>query len=486
MTSANLIDRMSIWRSDLTVLQTTVVAVLYIVGARIGQLFAIEPGNVTPVWIPSGVMLALALRFGSKVWLGIFLGAFVGNVWAYFSIESLSLSIRAIASGLMNGVGDVISTVIAAQLIIHFANTTRILSNVKSLGLFLAFGVFAGPLASAIFGVSGLYVFGHIEAAQFVSVFETWWLGDSVGVLIFTPLIIAWLYPEHDFDRRTLIVLVVTLAYACLVAVILFGLFVVHRYFAYGVYLFIPMLFALLFRYGQRLVFSVQAAVLSIAVVATSMGYGPVQHESEWVALIQLQLFAAVFSLILFTIALFNLEKTRSEELLEKRARELEELYRKDSLTGLWNRYRIKEFMTNEINRFRRDKRAFGLLILDIDDFKSINDDYGHLEGDKVLTELVDQIRLNIRNIDFFGRWGGEEFTIIVTDIDEPELLSLGEKINSLIREHHFTTPKPITISIGAAIVNERDTELTLFDRADAALLIAKGSGKDRTVMAPL
>ena len=92
------------------VIEILFVTLLYIFSARIGQFFAIEPGNITPVWLPSGIMVALAFTRGPRIWPGVFLGAFLGNVWAYFSSDSFILAIQSLVAGTFNGIGDVIST----------------------------------------------------------------------------------------------------------------------------------------------------------------------------------------------------------------------------------------------------------------------------------------------------------------------------------------------------------------------------------------
>ncbi len=101
---------------NINVIETLWVAILYVLSARIGQSLTIEPGNVTPVWIPFGLMIALALKRGPQIWVGVFLGAFAGNAWAYFTLTSLTASITAsitaIFAGVMNGIGDVLSTVL--------------------------------------------------------------------------------------------------------------------------------------------------------------------------------------------------------------------------------------------------------------------------------------------------------------------------------------------------------------------------------------
>ncbi|WP_196159265.1 diguanylate cyclase [Reinekea sp. G2M2-21] len=463
--------------------QSLWVAITYVICARIGQMFAIDPANVTPVWIPSGILLAVALRLGPQIWPGIFLGAFTGNIWAYFSTDSLTRMLAAVASATLNGIGDVISIVVMAQLIVHLNRSNRILNSHQSLAIFIVFGAFVGPFISALFGATGLLWFGHIESEAYRTVMQTWLLGDSTGVIIFTPFLLSWLYPEEHFTRRTLFTLIVVTAYAMLITGVIFDILRLPKLAQYGLFLFLPALFYALIHLGQRLVFSVQVAALSLAVVATALNKGPFYQADPHSALIYLQLFAAIFSLVLFVFAILNMDKSRSSKLLQRRTLELEELYRKDALTKLWNRYRIKEFMDLEMIRYRRDKRPFGLLLLDIDDFKRINDEHGHLTGDKVLIELSQFVQSRIREVDFLGRWGGEEFIIIVSETSAEAILLLAEKLQTMIREHNFESIQPrLTVSIGVSLVNETDTELTLMDRVDSALYQAKNKGKDQVI----
>ncbi|KZY67128.1 hypothetical protein A3738_05470 [Oleiphilus sp. HI0066] len=144
------------WLRDIRLSEVVVIATIYVVFARLGQTFAIEPSNVTPVWIPSGVLMAVALRYGPHIWPGVFLGAFLGNIWAYFSTKSFSTIFNAIASASMNGLGDVISIVVAAELIRHFARSEEILASQRTLAYYLFYGAILGPFASALFGSSGL------------------------------------------------------------------------------------------------------------------------------------------------------------------------------------------------------------------------------------------------------------------------------------------------------------------------------------------
>lgn len=182
-------------------------------------------------------------------------------------------------------------------------------------------------------------------------------------------------------------------------------------------------------------------------------------------------------------MAILALEQQNARWSLKLRREELEQLYRQDALTGLWNRYRISEFIDLELARYRREQHPFGVILIDIDHFKKINDTLGHLVGDEVLRELSGLLHEHIREKDLMGRWGGEEFIVIVTHTRLEELQQLAEKLRELSEEHRFgKRGLYVTLSLGVTMVQENDTELLLLDRADSALYEAKHGGRNRVV----
>ena len=114
---------------------------------------------------------------------------------------------------------------------------------------------------------------------------------------------------------------------------------------------------------------------------------------------------------------------------------------------------------------------------------KNFNDTFGHNQGDSVLRTVAQTLRSNIRESDTMGRWGGEEFLIIVQDIDAKSLLALGEKLLNLVRQSHLTLPDKrkmfVTVSIGGTLVRENDTLESLVDRADRLMYQSKANGRN-------
>lgn len=168
-----------------------------------------------------------------------------------------------------------------------------------------------------------------------------------------------------------------------------------------------------------------------------------------------------------------------------KLERELERRATTDELTGIANRRTILDGLTAALERFHRKHRPMVVLILDLDFFKRINDEFGHVAGDRLLKAIVRAVQHEIRTIDHFGRLGGEEFIIILEDTRREAATQIAERILHRVRHTTFdlATPHPIhmTLSIGATESQAIDETLTaLLERADSALYAAKNQGRDQ------
>ena len=158
---------------------------------------------------------------------------------------------------------------------------------------------------------------------------------------------------------------------------------------------------------------------------------------------------------------------------------ELKKLATLDALTGLYNRVKLDEVLNLELHRASRYKHTFGIMMIDIDFFKSINDNYGHLVGDAVLVKLSKSIRQNIRSSDTMFRWGGEEFVILSLEVDETTLLSLAENIRKTVEDMQIQEVGQVTVSIGVTLHNPNDNVNTIMKRADDALYNAKNNNRN-------
>lgn len=153
-----------------------------------------------------------------------------------------------------------------------------------------------------------------------------------------------------------------------------------------------------------------------------------------------------------------------------------------DHLTKAANRRYLLAIVESKIREFKTTGTTFGIAFIDIDDFKQINDTYGHLVGDRVLKILAETIQNNFRKHDFLGRWGGEEFIIVFSDVNSDGLLDAAEKIRKLISTSSLRQKEEnlrVTVSIGATVILANDSPETIISRADRLMYTSKKNGKN-------
>jgi diguanylate cyclase (GGDEF)-like protein/PAS domain S-box-containing protein len=153
-----------------------------------------------------------------------------------------------------------------------------------------------------------------------------------------------------------------------------------------------------------------------------------------------------------------------------------------DLLTGLVNRHRFEELLASEIERAKRYRGSFSVLMLDIDHFKRVNDRHGHPIGDLVLKQFAETLRPHLRATDTLARWGGEEFTLLLPSTPATEARVLAENLRERIGNTRMPVQGNITISIGMTEYRPPETLHELLRRVDAALYEAKERGRDRVV----
>jgi diguanylate cyclase (GGDEF)-like protein len=177
------------------------------------------------------------------------------------------------------------------------------------------------------------------------------------------------------------------------------------------------------------------------------------------------------------SLAALAYDNARRRELLAEQART-------DELTGLFNRRHFHERLAAELARAQRDESPVGLVLLDVDDFKRVNDVHGHPIGDQVLVAFGEVLSAHVRAGDVICRSGGEEFAVILPDADEAEAARAAERLVAAVRGAEWSVAGPITASAGVAVApRDAMTVATLFKAADECLLAAKAQGKDRVVL---
>ena len=177
---------------------------------------------------------------------------------------------------------------------------------------------------------------------------------------------------------------------------------------------------------------------------------------------------------------------SRLQDALRRRNAELERISRSDPLTGLPNRRDIDEHLASMLAAGRRHGDTLGVAMIDIDHFKSINDTYGHAAGDAVLQQVAQRLRLAARQEDLVGRWGGEEFIVLLPRCDAARVFDVSDRVRRTVAATPVDLPEggslTVTVSIGCTPGLDDD----VVERADSALYTAKEEGRNRTIALPV
>ena len=171
---------------------------------------------------------------------------------------------------------------------------------------------------------------------------------------------------------------------------------------------------------------------------------------------------------------------------LRARNAELDRVSRIDMLTNIYNRRHLDEHLRAVISAARRHDRTVGVLIVDIDHFKNVNDEHGHLAGDAVLREVAARLQQAMRTEDALGRWGGEEFLAVLTDTPPEGVRVMAERLRQVVAAAPFTLDdgSQIRVTVSVGHTNGREDAEVLVHRADDALYVAKAEGRNRVASA--
>ncbi len=166
---------------------------------------------------------------------------------------------------------------------------------------------------------------------------------------------------------------------------------------------------------------------------------------------------------------------------------QLVQLASEDVLTGLANRRRFNEYFERALKAYQKSVKSVSLILIDVDNFKEVNDTFGHLTGDKTLVRIAHILKSKLRHTDMVARWGGEEFAILLLDVSKADALSIANSIHTAIKEDsalHELLHHPITVSLGVGELTNAESQDGLVYKVDKALYRAKNEGKDQVVFA--
>ena len=233
------------------------------------------------------------------------------------------------------------------------------------------------------------------------------------------------------------------------------------------------------YTYGELCSISQNTSWKNATLVAVGMREGPPKYDMSYSEVEIEEKSNSLQSTLLLKLVHFIRAVVEDFEIVQQ---ELELLSNTDKLTGLNNRGRIDEILKDEIEQVKNNEYNISIILLDIDYFKLVNDTYGHHVGDIVLVEIANILKTNIRKCDIVGRWGGEEFMIILKNINLENAVKEAERIRKVICNYKFTTVGNISASFGVTNINKFDDEVKVLNRVDNALYKAKNTGRNKVV----
>jgi|RhiMetdeSRZDD1v2_1073273.scaffolds.fasta_scaffold06767_1 diguanylate cyclase (GGDEF)-like protein len=431
---------------------------VYFVAAKLGLQLAFVYPSASSVWPGTGIALSAILLLGYRVWPGIFLGAFLANV----------MTAGSVATSLGIALGNTLEGLIGAHFLHCFANGRNAFDRARDILKFAFLAATLSTVISATIGVTSLSLGGYIQSKDFGRVWFTWWLGDTIGSILLTPLLVLWsINPRIRWNLSQICERILFLSLFILLNLVIFGGVTPLSQENYPLeFLCVPFFIWTAFRFDQRETAAAVVILGALALWGTLHGYGPFVTRTSQESLLLLQLFMGVKAVMSLVLAALVAEYRRVETQLSHQAIT-------DPLTGLWNYRKFIDVLDGEIKRAERTERPFAMLFLDVDNLKMINDRLGHIAGNQALCRVANALRGSCRSIDTVARFGGDEFAMILPEAEEKAAHIVADRIaNRLVHDHDG--PR-ITVSVGIAVYpTDGDRKESLVSAADRILYKVK------------
>ena len=444
---------------------------IYIPTAILGTSLSIPPGNVTPIFPAAGLAFAAYLILGSSILPGIFLGSFIGNL---VSILRHSFDLTAFSATFIIGIGEVLASVLATFILLRYMKAEASLNTPRNLLIFFTISLFW--LVSPSIGVTSLAVHGLIEWNNYWYTWLTWWLGDAIGIMLITPAILlarsATPKRLHVYNIKTTLPLI--LVYALFISALNLTKWPV-------IFLLIPatLLLVLKFEMFGAAIGSILAGTLIVGILLSGGALYEDYDLNHRLLLVQLLIGVNSFT------AYFLAAHVRTIIRLGRIFIEAKQESETDPLTGLLNRRGLENHAAKTLHQTRQGDNGQTLIILDLDNFKYINDTYGHNTGDRVLVAFANSLHNLLRRNDIAARIGGEEFVLLIGTVHKSEQQAICQRVLQMTKTISFSDISAdfnLTVSGGLADTTEANELKGLITLADNRLYHAKNSGKNQII----
>lgn len=445
-----------------------ITAIVYLLLAHLANELNDPVSIGASFWPAAGITTAVMLLIPTRQWTWV-LAAIVIAEGGGNHLRGFPLS-----ASFFWTVGNCVEPLLAAYLIRRSGNQHGSLTPLGNLLRFMIFGVVIAPLAGATIGSLGTILVMGSPAWQ---VWPKYVVGDALGVLVMAPVLLSWFDTKPPPRRRTeSALLTISVLILCALAFRNWG----HSTDIILTNLLLPFMIWAALRFGiQGTVWTI-LLIANAANIATGLGYGPftVVVDPNGHGVTMLQILLAISSATALVVATLTNDLIQG---LQKETRLLHQAHH-DPLTGLYNRtgldYRLEQM------RYRRgtDNAALSVMMCDLDEFKDVNDQHGHLAGDVVLEEVGRRIRNCIRDADTAARLGGDEFVVLVSNSDKDTVGLIAERILTAMTQP--IGDMHVTMSIGIANGSMEGEFREIFAAADRALYKAKQVGKNCSIWA--
>ncbi len=437
-------------------------------------------GSISVIGAGNGLALATLLIGGKRYWWLVLIGALLLNLVIYSSLLLvISMTIT-----------NVIEALVGLHLVNRYIPFGGYLSSLPSYLKLILFGGVLPALLASVLGSSIMLFADFSPQTSFWDDAIHWWMGDTLGVTLFTPLIIAWgmdkieLHKGKDLAEYIIIVALSLLA-GQIVYLNLFSKYLTDT--PKGYWLFFAVTVVAL-RTGIRGVTLVITILAFQALIGAYNEIGFFAHDIARAGLNNYWAYMLILSIIGVSITSRIIALEDAQETIRNLA-----FY--DVLTQLPNRRLLSDRLSFTFANLRRNKCYAAIMVIDLDNFKPLNDTYGHQLGDVMLSEVALRLKSCVREVDTVARLGGDEFVVLLNELEQDNPIAethakfISEKILGVLAEPHVlqkTTPEGsgisfehiCTASIGVVVFNEHECYSDeLFKLADFAMYRAKESG---------
>lgn len=482
LAQAPLFDRQR-WQVRLQqswLLRNLLLLLLWLLVFEIGWL--VEYTHHASVWYPvAGLTFASLLLLGFSVLPALLTGCVLITFYTAHHYNIQLPEWQILEAGLLFGLAHILPYAVGAIALRTLAKRgARDISRI--IVSFLVIAAVSSFCATWLV-LPTLVITDMMAEAEIASTWLPFWIGDMAGVMVLAPFFVGLLsrvlpsalfrltdlagLQQQQFHPRYLLKLLLNalLLTACMLlakvtdspnsAFAIFFLVIPHMWIACS-----------------------ESALLNVSSVALSSFL-----IAFWVHLFDLMDYVMVYQFAINVIAANTLFGLAIPTLLADNL-QLRKVAFTDSLTQVASRDRLEQRAALEISRSRQEQRPFSLLVFDIDYFKKINDEFGHHVGDQALQQLARLAQLSLRPTDLLGRFGGDEFVVLLPQTAQPAALLIAERIISELRQVYICDVHPLSASFGVAELQSDEDYERLFRRADRALYQAKLAGRNQACVA--